>query len=62
MIPGQIFFNQDLISSVEATSPYNTNIIGITTNSMDQVFVLGFGSTILEYLYLGDDISDGLLL
>ncbi len=29
---------------------------------MDQVFVLGFGSTILEYLYLGDDISDGLLL
>ncbi|KAK0431557.1 hypothetical protein EV421DRAFT_1742995 [Armillaria borealis] len=26
-----------------------------------QVFVLGFGSTILEYLYLGDDISDGLL-
>ncbi|PBK67949.1 hypothetical protein ARMSODRAFT_976235 [Armillaria solidipes] len=25
------------------------------------VFVLGFGSTILEYLYLGDDISDGLL-
>ena len=62
MIPGQIFFDQELISSVEATSPYNTNIIEITTNSMDQVFVLGFGSTIFEYLYLGDDISDGLLL
>ncbi|KAK0454571.1 aromatic compound dioxygenase [Armillaria borealis] len=56
---GQIFFDQDLISSVEATSPYKTNIIEITTNSVDQVFVLGFGSTILEYLYLGDDISDG---
>ncbi|KAK0226399.1 extracellular dioxygenase [Armillaria fumosa] len=59
---GQIFFDQDLISIVEATSPYNTNIIEITTNSVDQVFVLGFGSTVLEYLYLGDDISDGLLL
>ncbi|KAK0486283.1 Intradiol ring-cleavage dioxygenase [Armillaria novae-zelandiae] len=59
---GQIFFDQDLISIVEATSPYNTNTIGITTNFVDQVFVLSFGSTILEYLYLGDDISDGLLL
>lgn len=59
---GQIFFDQDLISIVEATSPYNTNIIEITTNSVDQVFVLSFGSTVLEYLYLGDDISDGLLL
>ncbi|KAK0195885.1 aromatic compound dioxygenase [Armillaria mellea] len=59
---GQIFFDQDLVSIVEATSPYNTNVIEITTNSVDQVFVLGFGSTVLEYLYLGDDISDGLLL
>ncbi|PBL00326.1 aromatic compound dioxygenase, partial [Armillaria gallica] len=45
---GQIFFDQDLISSVEAISLYNTNIIKITTNSVDQVFVLGFGSTILN--------------
>ncbi|KAK0431801.1 Intradiol ring-cleavage dioxygenase [Armillaria borealis] len=58
MIPGQIFFDRDLISIVGATSPYNTNIIEITTNSVDQVFVLGFGFTILEYLYLGEDISD----
>ncbi|KAK0226326.1 hypothetical protein IW262DRAFT_1457559 [Armillaria fumosa] len=62
MIPGQIFFDQYLISNVEATSPYNTNVIEITTNSDDQVFVLGFASTILEYFYFGGDILDGLLL
>ena len=27
------------------------------TNSVGQVLVLGFGSTVLKYLYLGDDIS-----
>ncbi|KAK0459169.1 Intradiol ring-cleavage dioxygenase-like protein [Desarmillaria tabescens] len=59
---GQIFFDQDLVSIVEATSPYSTNTIEITTNSVDEVFVLGIGSIVLEYVYLGDDISDGLLV
>ncbi|KAK0190117.1 hypothetical protein F5146DRAFT_1201712 [Armillaria mellea] len=49
----------DLISVVGPISPYSTN--ENTVNSVDQVFVLSFGSTILEYLYLGEDISDGLL-
>ncbi|KAK0212396.1 Intradiol ring-cleavage dioxygenase, partial [Desarmillaria ectypa] len=62
MMPGQFFFDQDLVSIVEATSPYSTNNIEITINSVDQVFVLDIGSTVSGYVYLGDDISDGLLL
>ncbi|PBK74111.1 hypothetical protein ARMSODRAFT_1081093 [Armillaria solidipes] len=44
------------ILDVRPIHPQPRNCIReITTNSVDQVFVLGFGSTILEYLYLGDD-------
>lgn len=59
---GQIFVDQDLILIVEATSPYNTNTIEITTNSIDQMFGMIPGHPVLEYILLGDDISDGLLL
>ncbi|SJL15023.1 uncharacterized protein ARMOST_18505 [Armillaria ostoyae] len=52
LLPPSACTTLDLISIIGATSPYNTNIIEITTNAIDQVFVLGFGSTILEYLYL----------
>ncbi|KAK0459155.1 aromatic compound dioxygenase [Desarmillaria tabescens] len=67
---GQIFFDQSLITAVELTSPYSNNTVAVTTNSVDRVFALGVepddGSTgvdpVLEYVYLGDDVSDGLLL
>jgi protocatechuate 3,4-dioxygenase beta subunit len=32
----QLFFDQSLITAVEATSPYNTNKIALTTNDADQ--------------------------
>ncbi|KAK0200629.1 aromatic compound dioxygenase [Desarmillaria ectypa] len=66
---GQVFFDQDLITAVEATSPYSTNTIAITNNEDDRVFVAGVVpdsgtgvDPILEYVYLGDDLSGGLLL
>ncbi|KAK0212382.1 aromatic compound dioxygenase [Desarmillaria ectypa] len=72
---GQIFFDQSLITAVELTSPYSSNTVAITTvrnlpKSGYEMFALGVepddGSTgvdsVLEYVYLGDDVSDGLLL
>ncbi|KAG7445681.1 uncharacterized protein BT62DRAFT_173312 [Guyanagaster necrorhizus] len=65
---GQVFFDQDLITAVEATSPYVTNTIAITENEDDRVFTAGVepdsGTGVdptLEYVYLGDGLSDGLL-
>ncbi|KAG7443702.1 aromatic compound dioxygenase, partial [Guyanagaster necrorhizus] len=65
---GQVFFDQDLITAVEATSPYVTNTIAITENEYDRVFTAGVepdsGTGVdptLEYVYLGDGLSDGLL-
>jgi hypothetical protein len=61
---GQIFFDQDLISEVEATYPYNTNTITITPNLDDRVYVQQEGNTTrwdVQYVLLGDSIEDGLL-
>lgn len=61
---GQLFWDQDIITAVEATAPYNTNNITLTTNEDDRVF--GIESVddgqdpVFEYVYLGDDLSDGL--
>ncbi|KIK70289.1 hypothetical protein GYMLUDRAFT_34787 [Collybiopsis luxurians FD-317 M1] len=61
---GQVFWDQDLINEVEATYPYSTNNITITENVDDRVFTTETEDTIsdpvLEYVYLGDDLSDGL--
>ncbi|KAK0454246.1 Intradiol ring-cleavage dioxygenase, partial [Desarmillaria tabescens] len=66
---GQVFFDQDLINAVEATSPYSMNAIAITNYEDDCLFVAGVVPNsgtgvdpILEYVYLGDDLSGGLLL
>ncbi|KAK0195650.1 aromatic compound dioxygenase [Armillaria mellea] len=60
---GQVYFDQDLITAVEETSPYNTNTQSFTTNAQDGI--LGQAAEdidpVLEYVYLGDDITDGLL-
>ncbi|KAG7443842.1 aromatic compound dioxygenase [Guyanagaster necrorhizus] len=65
---GQVFFDQDLITAVEATSPYANNTIAITENEDDRVFIAGVEPStgtgvdpVLEYVYLGDGLSDGLL-
>lgn len=61
---GQLFWDQDLIYAVEATYPYNTNNITITTNVDDRVFQVETNDTtsdpVFEYTYLGEDLSDGI--
>ncbi|KAK0202066.1 aromatic compound dioxygenase [Desarmillaria ectypa] len=64
---GQLFFDQSLITVVEKTSPYTTNTQRLTENEDDSILVNTVTRTngvdpILEYVYLGNSISDGLLL
>ncbi|KAJ6092405.1 hypothetical protein N7467_004374 [Penicillium canescens] len=59
---GQTFFDQDLITAVEKTTPYSTNTQQLTTNAEDGILA-GEAETIdpfMEYVYLGDDVSDGI--
>jgi hypothetical protein len=59
---GQLFFDQDLISVVEETSPYSTNTQDLTTNSEDSILAEEADTIdpFMEYVYLGDDVSDGI--
>ncbi|THU92408.1 aromatic compound dioxygenase, partial [Dendrothele bispora CBS 962.96] len=59
---GQIFFDQSLIDAVEATSPYTSNTQNLTVNSDDDILAEEAGTIdpFVEYVYLGDDISDGI--
>ncbi|KAG5769029.1 hypothetical protein H9Q72_003581 [Fusarium xylarioides] len=61
---GQLFFDQDLITEVEATYPYNTSNINITLNSEDRVFAVETEDTesdpVFNYVLLGDSVSDGI--
>lgn len=58
---GQLFFDQDLITQVEATSPYTSNTQDLTLNSADQIFAEEAVSSdpVVEYSLLGDDVSAG---
>ncbi|KAL9622389.1 MAG: hypothetical protein Q9160_003232 [Pyrenula sp. 1 TL-2023] len=60
---GQIFFDQDLLTQVEATTPYNTNTQNITTNAEDAWLIQEAESSdpMLKYVLLGDSVEDGLL-
>lgn len=60
---GQLFFDQDLISQVEATAPYNTNTQDLTQNADDAIFAEEAASSdpVVEYSFLGNDVSDGVL-
>ncbi|KAL4998474.1 Intradiol ring-cleavage dioxygenase [Aspergillus recurvatus] len=62
---GQLFWDQDLIYAVEATEPYSTNTVAITTNEEDRVFSDETSGTtsdpVFNYVYLGDSLEDGLL-
>ncbi|KAJ6103380.1 aromatic compound dioxygenase [Penicillium sp. IBT 16267x] len=61
---GQLFWDQSLISIVEATSPYSTNTIELTTNAEDRVFAAetedSTSDPVFEYVYIVDDVSDGI--
>jgi hypothetical protein len=61
---GQLFFDQDLLTAVEATSPYSTNQQSLTTNLADGIAAGEATSEYdpyVDYVYLGDSIEDGLL-
>lgn len=61
---GQLFWDQDVIKEVEATAPYNTNDITLTTNAEDHVFSDETEGTtsdpVMSYVRLGDSLADGL--
>ncbi|KAJ5651558.1 uncharacterized protein N7484_005281 [Penicillium longicatenatum] len=60
---GQLFYNEKLRSAVEASYPYNTNTVAVTSNAEDQWAKLQADSEydpFVEYSYVGDDISNGL--
>ncbi|KAK0441654.1 aromatic compound dioxygenase [Armillaria borealis] len=64
---GQLLFDQSLIIVVEKTSPYTSNTQQLTENEDDSILVNTVSGTncvdpILEYVYLGNSISDELLL
>ncbi|KAF3765785.1 hypothetical protein M406DRAFT_38511 [Cryphonectria parasitica EP155] len=60
---GQLFYPESLRSAVEATSPYNTNTVAVTSNDDDMWSIVQADSSydpFPQFLYLGDDITDGL--
>ncbi|KAJ9474665.1 GPI anchored dioxygenase [Pseudozyma hubeiensis] len=61
---GQLFFDQDLISQVEAVQPYSTNTQNVTSNADDSIFAEEASSQgsdpVLEYVLLGDSVEDGI--
>lgn len=59
---GQMFFDQDLVTLVEATEPYASNTQELTINSVDTIFSQeseGY-DPVAEYVLLGDDVSEGI--
>ncbi|KAK7736547.1 hypothetical protein SLS53_006978 [Cytospora paraplurivora] len=60
---GQIFFDQDLITEVEATTIYSKNTQVLTLNTGDSILAEEAASSdpYIEYVLLGDSIEDGIL-
>ncbi|KAI0134726.1 GPI anchored dioxygenase [Xylariales sp. AK1849] len=60
---GQLFWSDDLRAEVETTYPYTTNTQALTTNDEDMWSIVQADAAydpLPEYLYLGEDITDGL--
>lgn len=60
---GQLFWPEELRTAVEETSPYNTNTQVVTSNDDDMWSIEQADSSydpFPQYVYLGDDITDGL--
>lgn len=60
---GQIFFDQDLLTEVEATEVYAANTQEVMTNEEDGILLQEAATSdpFLEYVLLGDTVEDGLL-
>jgi hypothetical protein len=60
---GQLFFDQGLITEVETNEPYASNTQEFTLNSDDDILSGEAASMdpVMEYVLLGDSVSDGLL-
>ena len=59
-----MYFDQDLISKVEETSPYSANEQELTTNEEDHIMEEEAATgvdPIMSYVMLGDEVEDGLL-
>ncbi|KAB2578167.1 putative extracellular dioxygenase protein [Lasiodiplodia theobromae] len=60
---GQLFFDQALISEINANvSPYTENTIDIVENADDRVFMVETeteSDPVFDYVLLGDDVEDG---
>ncbi|KAG5968837.1 hypothetical protein E4U57_004013 [Claviceps arundinis] len=62
---GQTYFDQSLISVVEANPPYSSNKQPFTDNRHDKLTgdeATELSDPFMKYVYLGDDVKDGLLL
>ncbi|KAG5989661.1 hypothetical protein E4U52_005372 [Claviceps spartinae] len=62
---GQTYFDQSLISVVEANPPYSSNKQPFTDNRHDELTgdeATELSDPFMKYVYLGDDVKDGLLL
>ena len=59
---GQLFFDQTLITKVEATSPYSTNKQALTLNKNDGIFATTAATSdpVLNYVLLGSTVADGI--
>ena len=60
---GQLFWPEELRSAVEATSPYSENTQAITSNDDDMWSIVQAADDydpFPQFVYVGDDISDGL--
>ncbi|KAI1277438.1 aromatic compound dioxygenase [Xylaria sp. FL0933] len=60
---GQIYFDQALSDIVETVTPYSTNTQAVTTNDEDALLdeSLATSDAFVEYVLLGETVSDGIL-
>jgi protocatechuate 3,4-dioxygenase beta subunit len=62
---GELFFDQDLVTEVESTSPYVSNTQNLTLNEADEGLVEAASSgydPVVEYALLGDTSEDGVFV
>ncbi|KAH7366617.1 Intradiol ring-cleavage dioxygenase [Pyrenochaeta sp. MPI-SDFR-AT-0127] len=61
---GQLFYPEELVAAVEATEPYNQNTQAYTSNDEDMWSIIQAENDydpFPQFVYLGDDITDGLM-
>ena len=60
---GQMFFDQNLINEVEKLTPYTANTQPLWLNNQDGILLQAAATSdpLMEYVYLGDAVGDGVL-